>query len=145
MFTRTSRMSRTSGRSRALTAVAPIVAAVLAGGLLTAGQASAAPLVGTVNFSGKVTCKNAFPAPNNSVPTRVTLDSDEDDGSGPTNNPVNRRATFGPISLDAPLDSPFNLTADVTCKAPGKQPQTFSRTIAVDSVSEGDTVPLNIK
>lgn len=145
MSTRTSRMSRTSSRSRTLTAMAPIVAAVLAGGLLTAGQASAAPPVGTVSFSGKVTCKNAFPAPNDSVPTRVSLDSDEDDGSGPTNNPANRRATFGPISLDAPLDSPFSLTADVTCKAPGKKAQTFNRTISLDNLTEGDTVALNIK
>lgn len=145
MSTRTSRMSRISGRSRTLTTMAPIVAAVLAGGLLTAGQASAAPPVGTVSFSGKVTCKNAFPAPNNSVPTRVSLDSDEDDGSGPTNNPANRRATFGPISLDTPLDSQFNLSVEVTCKAPGKQPQTFNRTIALDNLTEGDTVPLNIK
>ncbi len=145
MFTRTSRMSRISGRSRTLTAMAPIVAAVLAGGLLTAGQASAAPPVGTVNFNGKVTCKNAFPAPNNSVPTRVSLDSDEDDGSGPTNNPVNRRASFGPISIDTPLDSPFDLSIEVTCKAPGKAAQTFTRTVKLDSLTEGDTVPLNIK
>ncbi|MFJ6485325.1 MULTISPECIES: hypothetical protein [unclassified Streptomyces] len=145
MSTRTSRMSRISSRSRTCATMAPIFAAVLAGSLLTAGQASAAPPVGTVSFSGKVTCKNAFPAPNNSVPTRVSLDSDEDDGSGPTNNPVNRRATFGPISLDTPLDAPFSLTAEVTCKAPGKQPQTFTRTISLDSLTEGDTVALNIK
>ncbi|MEV6733764.1 MULTISPECIES: hypothetical protein [unclassified Streptomyces] len=125
--------------------MAPIVAAALVGGLLTAGQASAAPPVGTVSFSGKVTCKNAFPAPSNSVPTRVSLDSDEDDASGPTNNPTDRRATFGPISLDAPLDSQFSLAVDVTCKAPGKKAQTFSRTIPLDNLTEGDTVPLNIK
>ncbi|GHB41732.1 hypothetical protein GCM10010347_09310 [Streptomyces cirratus] len=137
--------TRVFRRNRTLTAMAPMVTAVLAGGLLMAAPASAAPPVGTVSFSGKVTCKSAFPAPNNSVPTRVSLDSDEDDASGPTNNPTNRRATFGPISLDVPLDSKFSLTVDVTCKAPGKKAQQFTRTIAQDSLTEGDTVPLNIK
>ncbi|TVZ87511.1 hypothetical protein FB157_116165 [Streptomyces sp. BK340] len=137
--------TRMSRRNRTLAAMAPIVTAVLAGGLLTASPASAAPPVGQVSFSGKVTCKSAFPAPNNSVPTRVSLDSGEDDAQGPTNNPADRRATFGPISLDAPLDSSFSLTVDVTCKAPGKKPQTFSRTISQDNLTEGDSVPLNIK
>jgi len=137
--------TRISRRNRTLAAMAPIVTAVLAGALLTAPPASAAPPVGTVSFTGKVTCKNAFPAPNNSVPTRVSLDSGEDDALGPTNNPTNRRATFGPISLDAPLDSSFALTVDVTCKAPGKKAQTFTRTITEDNLTEGDTVSLNVK
>ncbi|MFD5326089.1 hypothetical protein [Streptomyces sp. NPDC127092] len=134
MSMRTSRISTAS-----------VLTAVLVGGLLAAGPASAAPPVGAVSFKGKVTCKNAFPAPNESVPTRVSLDSDEDDASGPTNNPVNRRATFGPITLDVPLDSPFSLTVEVTCKAPGKKAQTFERAIPLDSLTEGDEVPLNIR
>ncbi|MFK0151136.1 hypothetical protein ACIQVL_25825 [Streptomyces sp. NPDC090499] len=137
--------TRMSRRNRTLAAITPIVTVVLTGGLLTAHPASAAPPVGTVSFNGKVTCKNAFPAPNNSVPTRVSLDSGEDDASGPTNNPTNRRATFGPISLDAPLDSSFALTVDVTCKAPGKRAQTFTRAITQDNLTEGDTAALNIK
>ncbi|MFF6775750.1 hypothetical protein ACFY8W_19575 [Streptomyces sp. NPDC012637] len=125
--------------------MASVLTAVLVGGLLAAGPASAAPPVGSVSFKGKVTCKTAFPTPNTSVPTRVSLDSGEDDASGRTNNPTDRRATYGPLTLDVPLDSPFSLTVEVTCKAPGKKAQTFERAVPYDNLTEGDEVSLNIK
>ncbi|MFF4350443.1 hypothetical protein [Streptomyces sp. NPDC001530] len=138
--------TRMSRNSRTLAAMVPIVTAVMVGGLVTAGPASsAAPAVGTVSFSGKVTCKTQFPNPNTSVPKQVSLESDEDDASGPANSPANRRATFGPIDLDVPLDSTFDLTVTVTCKASGKQPQEFTRTIQQADLTEGDQVKLNIK
>jgi len=134
--------TRMSRKSRTLAALAPIVTAVMVGGLVTASPASSAPEVGTVSFIGKVPCKNQFPN-STSVPTQVSLDSGEDDASSPTLNKVNRRATFGPVDLDVPLDAQFDLTVTVTCKAPGKAAKDFTRTISENNLTEEQKVKLN--
>jgi hypothetical protein len=131
-------------RHRNVAALAPIATAVMVAGLVTAAPASSAPDTGTVAYSGTVTCAKAFPN-SKSVPQKVFLDSDEDDTAGATKSVVNRRATYGPLSLEAPLDSQFTLTVTVTCKAPKVQSQTFTRNISQTDLVENEQVKLNIK
>jgi hypothetical protein len=136
--------ARMSRRSRALATVTSMATAVLVGGLLTAAPASSATETGPVTYSGTVTCSKAFPN-TKSVPKSVTLDSDEDDVTGAAKSVEGRRAKYGPLELEVPLDSQFNLTVTVSCKEPRKKAQNFTRTIPQTDLTENEAVKLNIK
>ncbi|MET7650005.1 MULTISPECIES: hypothetical protein [unclassified Streptomyces] len=136
--------TRKSSVSRTFATMTPLVAAVLIGGVLTAGPASAID-TGTVIYSGTVTCDKEFPAPSKSVPKTVKLDSDEDDATVNVHDLEGRRATYGPVGVQSPLDSKFDLKVTVSCKAPKKKAVTFTRTIPLTDLTENEEVTLNIK
>ncbi|MDG5808160.1 hypothetical protein P9869_37050 [Streptomyces ossamyceticus] len=136
--------TRTSHGTRALTTAIPLVTAALVAGLVTAGPASAVD-TGPVTYKGTVTCAKRFPAPNTSTPTKVKLDSDEDDAEVGVTSVEGRRATYKIKDLEVPLDSKFDLEVTITCKAPKKAAQTVTWTIAQADLTENQTVTLNLK
>ncbi|MEU1183460.1 hypothetical protein ABZ464_38660 [Streptomyces sp. NPDC005820] len=133
-----------STRKSTLATMIPLVTAALVGGVLTAGPASAVD-TGPVTYNGTVTCAKAFPAPSASVPRTVTLDSDEDDATVNVTGVDGRRARYEIKDLEVPLDSAFNLAVTVSCKAPGKAAQNFTRTIPQTDLVENQKVKLNIR
>lgn len=136
--------TRKSHGTRALTTAIPLVTAALVGGLVTAGPASAVD-TGPVTYKGTVTCDKKFPAPNTSAPTKVKLDSDEDDAEVGVTSVQGRRAKYKIEDLEVPLDSKFNLEVTITCKAPKKAAVTFTRTIPQADLTENQTVTLNLR
>ncbi|MFK0254097.1 hypothetical protein [Streptomyces sp. NPDC090445] len=144
MSTSVSRMSRMFRRSNSLVAVA----ALAIGSLMVAGPARSAPAVemGTVSYTGKVSCEFRYPTPAKSVPVKVKLSS----GGGRTaedvvDNDGLRTADYGPVDLNAPLDSKFQLRVTVTCKAPGKAATTFNRQFGQNDLTDEQPVTLDIK
>jgi hypothetical protein len=137
--------TRTPRKSHTLTAAAPILAAVLTGGLLTAHPAwSVEPRVGPVKYFGTVTCKQAFPH-SKFVPTRVRLDSGVDDVTVRTIQRVNRRARYGPVELDVPLHRKFHLTVQVTCKEHRKATKQFTRVFSQKNLVMNQVIRLDIR
>lgn len=136
--------TRKSHGTRALTTAVPLVTAALVAGLVTAGPASAVD-TGPVTFKGTVTCDKKFPAPETSAPTKVKLDSDEDDAEVGVTSTQGRRAKYKIEDLEVPLDSKFNLEVTITCKPPKKAAVTFTRTMPQADLTENQTVTLNLK
>ncbi|MGW0770856.1 hypothetical protein [Streptomyces sp. NPDC002676] len=135
--------ARISRRSRTLAAVA--VAAT--GGLLFAGPLPSAQAVdvGTVTYSGNVSCEGRYPAPNLSVPTKVTLSGGQGSISDGVDNNGARTAPYGPVDVKVPLDANFQLRVVVTCKVPGHQVNKFNRSITQSGLDDEQEITLNLQ
>ncbi|MFD9430601.1 hypothetical protein [Streptomyces sp. NPDC060002] len=138
-----------SAKSRASAALA---AASIGGSLLVVGTAPptvAAVELGTVTYSGTVSCDARYPAPATSVPVKVTLtngpkktprtasDTVENDGA--------RAGDYGPTDLVVPLDSKFQLRVTVSCKPAGQNVKTFNRQIEQTDLTDEQVITLDIK
>ncbi|MEW2045841.1 hypothetical protein [Streptomyces sp. NPDC005476] len=134
--------TRTFRGSRTVATMIPIATAVLVGGLLTATPASAVD-TGEVTYKGTVNCGDAFPTAK-SVARHVTLSSSEDSADGATTLKPNKRPTYGPLTLEVPLDTSFKLTVTVECKAPKVKAKEFTQKIQQNDLTEDEAVTLNI-
>jgi hypothetical protein len=115
----------------------------------TAPQAAAVEL-GTVTYSGTVSCEAKYPAPDTSVPIKVVLSNGPKKAPRTVTDTVDnegaRTADYGPVDLVVPADSKFQLRIAVTCKAPGKAAKKpFNRQVAQTDLTDEQEVTLDIK
>ncbi|GAA3298497.1 hypothetical protein GCM10020295_34180 [Streptomyces cinereospinus] len=137
-------MSRMSPRSRAF---AVLAAAAIGSPLLLAAPAQSVEM-GTVTYSGKVSCETRFPAPSKAVPTQVALSSGaaaDRKATDMVDNDGLRTADYGPVDIVVPLDSTFQLRVAVTCKAPGKKAGVFNRQVEQKALTDEDALKVDLK
>lgn len=143
------RSSRMPARSRAF---AILAAGSIGGSLMVVGTAppAAAQELGTVTYSGTVSCEAQYPAPDKSLPIKVVLSNGPKKAPRTATDKVEhegaRTADYGPVDLLVPTDSKFQLRIAVTCKAPGKkEKKPFNRQVEQTDLTDEQDVTLDIK